>query len=72
MGAPRHRAETIAVKSSPSAIAVADGKVWTAALASPATHRGGTLRVQTDPFGYDRLEAVDYADLTAYELLSLA
>jgi peptide/nickel transport system substrate-binding protein len=68
----RETAETIAVESSPSAIVVADGKVWTAALAAPATHRGGTLRVQADPFGYDRLEAASYADLTAYELLSLA
>ncbi len=68
----RRTAKTIAVKSSPSAIAVADGKVWTAALAAPATHRGGTLRVETDPFDYDRLEPASYGDLTADALLSLA
>ena len=68
----RRTAETIAVRSSPSAIAVADGKVWTAALAAPATHRGGTLRVEADPFDYDRLEPASYGDLTADALLSLA
>ena len=31
--------------SSPSALAVADGSVWTAAVAPAAAHRGGTLRV---------------------------
>ncbi|MDA0169449.1 ABC transporter substrate-binding protein [Solirubrobacter taibaiensis] len=66
----RRTAETIAVRSSPSAIAVVDGKVWMAALAAPATHRGGTLRVQADPFEYNRLEPP--ADLTAESLLSLA
>ena len=55
--ATRRRAKTIAIKSSPSAIAVADGKVWTSALAAPAGHRGGTLRVESFPFDYDRLEA---------------
>ena len=68
----RRTAETIAVRSSPSAIAVADGKVWTAALAAPATHRGGTLRVEADPFDYNRLEPASYGDLTADALLSLA
>ena len=68
----RRTAQTIAVRGSPSAIAVADGSVWTAALAAPATHRGGTLRVEADPFGYDRLEPGSYGDGTAYELLSLA
>jgi peptide/nickel transport system substrate-binding protein len=67
----RRTAETIAVKSSPSALAVAHGKVWTAALAAPETHRGGTLRVQADPFGDDRLDPASY-DGMANELLSLA
>ena len=68
----RRTAGTIAVGSTPSAIAVADGSVWTAALAAPATHRGGTLRVEADPFDYDRLGAASWTDGTAYELLSLA
>ena len=68
----RRTAETIAVRSSPSAIAVVDGKVWMAALAAPATHRGGTLRVEADPFDYDRLEPASSSDLTADALLSLA
>ena len=70
--ATRRTAETIAVRSSPSAIAVVDGKLWMAALAAPATHRGGTLRVETDPFDYDRLEPASSGDLTADSLLSLA
>lgn len=44
----RRPTATIPVKSSPSAIAVADGSVWTAVLAPPASHRGGTLRVEVD------------------------
>jgi len=67
----RRTAKTIAVKSSPSAIAVADGSVWTAALAAPATHRGGTLRVEVYPFGFDRLEPANFGTTEA-ELLSLA
>ena len=55
------RTQTVAVNSSPSAIAVIDGKVWTAALAAPATHRGGTLRVQADPIDYHRLEPASTA-----------
>ena len=38
-------ADTIDVASSPTALAIAEGSVWTAAVASPASHRGGTLRV---------------------------
>ena len=37
--------DTVGVKSRPSALAIVDGAVWTAALAAPSTHRGGTLRV---------------------------
>ena len=37
----------IRVTSSPSAITVAAGSVWTAVKAPPASHRGGTLRVET-------------------------
>ena len=39
--------DTVQVASSPTALTVFDGKVWTAALAATATHRGGTLRVST-------------------------
>jgi YVTN family beta-propeller protein len=48
--ATRRPAAPIKVKSSPSAIAVADGSVFTAVRAAPASHRGGTLRVEADPF----------------------
>jgi peptide/nickel transport system substrate-binding protein len=44
--ATRRPAKTISVKGSPSAIAASDGSVWTAALAPPASHRGGKLRVE--------------------------
>ena len=46
--------------------------MWTATLAAPATHRGGTLRVQSEPFVYDRLGAASYGDAKAYQLLGLA
>ncbi|HEY7073958.1 MAG TPA: ABC transporter substrate-binding protein, partial [Solirubrobacteraceae bacterium] len=48
--ATRRPAAPIAVRSSPTAIAVADGSVWTAVDAAPASHRGGTLRVETQFF----------------------
>jgi peptide/nickel transport system substrate-binding protein len=37
--------DTVQIGSSPAALAVFDGGVWTAALAASSTHRGGTLRV---------------------------
>jgi ABC-type transport system substrate-binding protein/DNA-binding SARP family transcriptional activator len=40
---------TISTESSPSGLAVADGKVWASALASPGSHRGGVLRVESEP-----------------------
>ena len=49
--AGRHPLERIAVGASPSAIAVSARSVLTAAVASPASHRGGTLTVETDPYG---------------------
>jgi peptide/nickel transport system substrate-binding protein len=55
----RRVAETIRVHNSPSAIAVAEGSVWTAVLAAPASHRGGTLRVESQPFFEDHLEPED-------------
>jgi YVTN family beta-propeller protein len=50
--------DPIAIESSPAALAVVDGNVWTAALAAIATHRGGTLRVSISadakyPFRFD-------------------
>jgi YVTN family beta-propeller protein len=66
------RTKGIAVQSSPSALAVSDGSVWTAALASPASHRGGTLTVETNRVSYPRIEPGSYADTAAYQALSLA
>jgi YVTN family beta-propeller protein len=54
-----HRAtKTIAIASSPAALAVVGGNVWTAAVAGTAAHRGGTLRVSISadakyPFRFD-------------------
>ena len=42
---------TIDVESRPSALAVVDGAVWTAALAATSTHRGGTLRATIYDWG---------------------
>ena len=68
--ATRRRTRTVAVESSPSALAVADGAVWTAAIAPASSHRGGTLRVETRPYHYDRLEPSTY-DLEVDQLMSL-
>jgi YVTN family beta-propeller protein len=67
----RRRTE-IAVRSSPSALAVSDGSVWAAALASPASHRGGTLTVETNRVSYPRVEPGSYADTAVHQALSLA
>jgi peptide/nickel transport system substrate-binding protein len=44
----RRVSETVPVGNSPVAIAVAGDSVWTTAHASAASHRGGTLRVESD------------------------
>jgi YVTN family beta-propeller protein len=68
--ASRRRTQTVAVESSPSALAVAHGSVWAAAVAPAASHRGGTLRVETRPYFYERLEPGTY-DLEIDQLMSL-
>ena len=55
------RVEATDVGSSASAVAIADGAVWASAVAPPASHRGGTLRVITwrnplDPVPIDWLD----------------
>jgi len=60
----RRVTETIEVGGSPSALAVADGSVWTTALASPASHRGGTLRLKWP--AYAPIAACRCADPIAY------
>jgi ABC-type transport system substrate-binding protein/DNA-binding SARP family transcriptional activator len=65
------------VGSSPAALAVADGAVWTAALAATSAHRGGTLRVSmgaspggppilVDPVSLHPLLPLVYDGLVAY------
>jgi len=49
--AGRRVTRTLDVESRPSALALVGGTVWTAALAAPATHRGGTLRVSSQYYG---------------------
>jgi YVTN family beta-propeller protein len=63
--------ETIAVGGSPTAIAVSAGSVFTAAVASPATHRGGTLRMESPPYAYKHIEPANY-DPDSYQIASLA
>ena len=70
------RVEPTDVGSSASAIAVLGGSAWASAVAPPASHRGGTLRVITwrsprDPVPIDWLRAEAY-DLESYQLISLA
>jgi peptide/nickel transport system substrate-binding protein len=64
-------AETIHVRNPPSALAIADGSVWTAARTSPASHGGGTLRIEMQPYETPMLEP-SADDTAALELLSLA
>ena len=65
--------ETIDVGGSPSGMTVASGAVWTSVLASPASHRGGTLTVAM-PADYLYCECVDLAvyDLGLISLASVA
>ena len=57
--AGRRPVERIAVGGSPSAIAVSARSVLTAAVASPASHRGGTLTVETDPYAAKNVDPGD-------------
>jgi peptide/nickel transport system substrate-binding protein len=66
----------IALGSTPSALAVAGGSLWTGAIAARASHRGGTLRYASvpsdcncvDPAGYDQspLVSLAYDGLVSY------
>jgi ABC-type transport system substrate-binding protein len=40
--------ERMRIRTSPTALALEDGAPWTAAVAPPASHRGGTLRVELE------------------------
>jgi peptide/nickel transport system substrate-binding protein len=64
-------ADTIRVGNPPSALVISDGSVWTAAHTSPASHGGGTLRIEMQPYETPMLEPAAY-DTAALELLSLA
>jgi YVTN family beta-propeller protein len=48
--------ERIPVESSPNAVALADGDVWTTTLPSLARHRGGVLRVESIPLLCDCID----------------
>jgi len=73
-----HVTEVIEVGSRPSALAISDGAVWTTAVASPESHRGGTLRLKwpsyvpgtqcrcADPIAYNNFQSWWLASL-AYD-----
>jgi YVTN family beta-propeller protein len=71
---PRTRrvSRRVPVGSAPAALTVAGGSLWAAAVASRASHRGGTLRFESAPF--DTCNCVDPAgyDPTNWPVLSLA
>ena len=70
--ASRRVTDTIPVVSSPAALAIDGGSVWTTALASRASHRGGTLRVAMyGPSFGDNIEPGGYSFLPI-NLLTLA
>ena len=65
------------VGSSASAVAIAGGEVWASAVAPPASHRGGTLRVITSVSRPAGAVPIDWLDPEAYavracQLMSLA
>ncbi len=41
----------VGIGSAPAALAISGGSVWTADAASRASHRGGTVRYESEPFG---------------------
>jgi YVTN family beta-propeller protein len=73
--AGRRPSKRIAVGGSPSAIAVSAGSVLITALAPPASHRGGTLRVESSPYGVQHVDPANSILAGNYfsdELASLA
>ena len=68
----RQVVDTIEISGSPSALAVAAGSVWATTLASPSSHRGGTLRLawpaldRIDPVTLDPIVSLVYDGLVAY------
>jgi ABC-type transport system substrate-binding protein/DNA-binding SARP family transcriptional activator len=77
----RRMTRSVDVRSSPAALAVVAGAVWTTAVASSSAHRGGTLRVtaktipaenpprlaaQADPASFGPLLPLVYDGLVAY------
>jgi YVTN family beta-propeller protein len=57
---PRTRivTDTLRTGSSPAGLAAVDGAIWVSAVAPPAAHRGGTLRVGTPPVELDPADAL--------------
>jgi peptide/nickel transport system substrate-binding protein len=70
---PRTRSVSrrVAVRSTPSALALAGATVWVAATASRASHRGGTLRFDSAPFFCNCIDPAGY-DAATWPALSLA
>lgn len=58
----RRVTRTVDVGGGPAGLAVADGALWAAAGGEPARHRGGTLRVASDP-----IRSLDPAAPASYE-----
>ena len=66
----REITETVPTGSSPAGLATVDGDVWATAVAAPAAHRGGTLRVGIPPVPLDPALGGYYTD--AMQVISLA
>jgi peptide/nickel transport system substrate-binding protein len=65
--------DTIKSATSPSALSVDGGAVWVTALPGPPSHRGGTLRVETQPCAYEnRCADPAFAHPSGWDLLTLA
>lgn len=66
---PRTRriADVLPTDSSPAGLAAVDGDIWVTAVAAPAAHRGGTLRVGSPPVELD--PAIGSFDPSAFAAL---
>jgi YVTN family beta-propeller protein len=61
--------QTIPTASSPGALALAGENVWATTLPSPASHRGGVLRVESPPSECRCIDPAFVTDYTEYQIV---
>jgi YVTN family beta-propeller protein len=60
--------DTLRTGSAPAGLAAVGGAIWVAAIAPPAAHRGGTLRIGTSPVELDPAAVLGNADQAIVQL----